>query len=981
MKKIIIIIFISPSIFNISFSQELNEFQRINPSNGANIWNFGICASISNNTAVIGSLNDNYNGNQGIAHVFENNGSYWVEKASLTASDGETGNWFGTTVAIEGNVVVVGAKADDDMGNSSGSVYIFEKIGNFWIETAKLLPLDGNAQNFFGASVAISGGKIIIGAPSDSDLSYEAGSAYVFENNGVSWVQTAKLLASNGSIRKHFGSSVSIFNDKIIVGAPGDSFLTTNYGSAYIFEYNGSSWEERENLAATDNVHNNHFGYSVSINDTFAVVGASGDTGIGLNTGATYIYVDNGNSYNETNKLFAQDGSQSDYFGVSVFINAENKIIVGESYGNSNKGAAYIFENDGGNWNETKKLLSSNGLTGDSYGCNVVISEKFIIVGAYANDFMGDQKGSSYIFNLKGVTGSVYNDLSLNCVKETSELGVFSKALIQPGHFIVETNSNGNWYLDSLPEGDYTLTIDTTNTNWTSTCPIIQSFTIVNVDSLTIAPSFGVIANNPCPEPVISIHMPSMRPCFTNQQIYVEACNEYNATGILLEAYSIVDLESSLIFESANFPFTALGNNQYRFEHDTLYPGECVNYMISAQVSCDAILGQTLCMEANLYPVASCVLDTIPSPPTGEVSTCILPWDQSSLTVEGWCANDSIYFTVLNHGSGDMACYSPVRIFVDGQLIILDSILLLSGDNMTYVFAGTAQTWILQADQHPLHPGNSHPNAHVENCGTGTWTPDLINDLPLDDADPVVDIYCGIVTGSYDPNDKRGYPSGISDEHFIAKNQELEYIIRFQNTGTDTAFTVVVRDTIDENFNIFTVKPGVSSHPYSFRMYGPRVLEWTFSNILLPDSTINEPLSNGFLSFTIQQNPDLAEGTVLRNNADIYFDFNSPIITNETEHKISYQINNIASLEKLKTQKSSLKLYPNPSNSSITIDLNTFSKSVNYKIYTLSGKLLQEKENFQGQKISVDIQNLKSGFYFIEVLSNNSKEVLHFIKN
>jgi uncharacterized delta-60 repeat protein/uncharacterized repeat protein (TIGR01451 family) len=610
-------------------------------------------------------------------------------------------------------------------------------------------------------------------------------------------------------------------------------------------------------------------------------------------------------------------------------------------------------------------------------------NNKLLIAGSF-NQY--DNFTRPFLIRLKesGLIGQVFLDVNQNCIKDPNEVGVFNKkVLINTPNEIEITNKNGYWSSSNLEAGNYTITIDTTNTNWTSTCPTTQSFTVVHPDSLTIAPSFGVISNNPCPSPIVSVNMPFMRPCFTNQQIYVQACNEIDATGVLPDAYSIVELDPNLIFENASLPYTSLGNNQFRFEHDTLYLGECVNFTISAQVSCDAILGQTLCMEANLYPVADCVLDTIPTPSTGEVLPCNLPWDQSSLSVNGWCANDSIYFTITNtgeFGGGDMECYSPVRIFVDGVLIQLDSILLQGGETFTYAFAGTAQTWILQADQHPLHPGNSRPNAHVENCGTGTWTPDLINDLPLDDADPVVDIYCGIVTGSYDPNDKRGFPNGISEEHFIAKNQDLEYIIRFQNTGTDTAFTVVVRDTLDENFNIFTVTPGVSSHSYSFRMYGPRVLEWTFANILLPDSTTNEPLSNGFLTFTVKQNPDLAEGTILSNDADIYFDFNEPIITNETEHKISYQINTLLSLEKLKTQKSAFKLYPNPSNSTFTIDLNTFSKNVNYKIYSLSGTLLQEKNSY-GQKILFDVKNLENGLYIIEVEYDNRIEVLNFVRN
>jgi hypothetical protein len=115
----------------------------------------------------------------------------------------------------------------------------------------------------------------------------------------------------------------------------------------------------------------------------------------------------------------------------------------------------------------------------------------------------------------------------------------------------------------------------------------------------------------------------------------------------------------------------------------------------------------------------------------------------------------------------------------------------------------------------------------------------------------------------------------------------MEYVIRFQNTGTDTAFTVKVLDTLDTDLDIFSVRSGVSSHNYSFRMHGPRVLEWTFYNIKLPDSTTNEPASHGFVTFTVNQVKNLPDGTEINNRVGIYFDYNDPIITNTTSHIIA----------------------------------------------------------------------------------------------
>jgi uncharacterized delta-60 repeat protein/uncharacterized repeat protein (TIGR01451 family) len=569
-----------------------------------------------------------------------------------------------------------------------------------------------------------------------------------------------------------------------------------------------------------------------------------------------------------------------------------------------------------------------------------------------------------------GVFGDVYADFNQNCLKNNFETPISNIALVvQPGNIVVQTDNGGIWHLNDLLPGNYTVTVDTT-TSWISNCLMTHSFNIPATNSLVEVQSFGMLSNNPCPSPTVSINMPFMRPCFTNQKIYVQACNEYDATSYIPDAFTIVDLDSNLIFESASIPFTSLGQFKYRFQHDTLFPGECVDFTISVQVACNVPLGQTLCMDANLYPVDDCVLDSVPTAPTGEVTPCTLPWDYSSLSIEGWCANDSIYFTITNTGDlgdGDMQCYSPVRVYIDGVPYLLDSVMILGGETVIYSFLGTGETWILQADQHPLHPGNSHPNAHVENCNPGNWTPDLVNDFPQDDADPVVDIYCGVVTGSYDPNDKKGLPNGLTAEHHISPNHDLEYMIRFQNTGTDTAFTVVVRDTLDLDFDIFSVTPGVASHNYSFRMYGPRVLEWTFANILLPDSTTNEPASNGFLTFSVKQKPNLPDGTLFLNEADIYFDFNEPIITNETSHKVQRSTFEVASVKILNSDNLALKVYPNPTRSLTTVTFSKYLSDFSYQLIDISGQILYEKTKQSGNSCQIDVSSLSKGIYFIKI--------------
>ena len=148
-----------------------------------------------------------------------------------------------------------------------------------------------------------------------------------------------------------------------------------------------------------------------------------------------------------------------------------------------------------------------------------------------------------------------------------------------------------------------------------------------------------------------------------------------------------------------------------------------------------------------------------------------------------------------------------------------------------------------------------------------------------------------IVVGSYDPNEKNSHTGENQWGGAITKNDTvLSYQILFQNTGTDTAFTVVVRDTLDENLDVESIRPSMASHDYILEFEGNNVLVFNFENILLPDSNRNEPGSHGYASFTIKRNKFLLPEKEIKNRAAIYFDYNDPIITNETVHYIPFPV-------------------------------------------------------------------------------------------
>lgn len=580
--------------------------------------------------------------------------------------------------------------------------------------------------------------------------------------------------------------------------------------------------------------------------------------------------------------------SGADNTVLKILLQSDNKIIV-----------TGVFNSYNSQLTNRITRLNSDGSFDPFFlrptGCNSIIGSvnldsdnKILITGEFTSY---DGVDVNYIARLQGdsyIKGKLFLDLNENCTQETNEniLNQNFTISIQPGNYTVQAQ-NGVWFLDSLPAGTYTATIDTTNTNFTLTCPSSQTFTVVHTDSTTVAPSFGFVANNPCPAPNVSISMPRMRRGFGGQKIYVEACNQQTATDTIADAYVEVQLDENISVQSASLPYTDLGNNLYKVQVGTLFPMQCVNFNFTTTVELSAIANQTLCLEAELFPQPSCVFDTTFNPYlTSGFTPCELPWDSSSLQINKNCSNDSVFFTITNVGSVNMECYSPVRIFIDSSLVYEDSILLNSQEDFTYSFPSDGATYRLEVDQHPLHPGISYPNASLELCGSGNWTPGIIGTMPQNDADPIIDIFCDQVSAPYDPNDKTGFPIGIGEINKIRNNQSIEYLIRFQNIGTDTAVNVVIQDTLSEDFNIFTVQSGVSSYPYEFSIKGQRLLEWRFNNIMLPDSLSDPEGSNGFVTFKVNQVSDLPLGTVLENTAYIYFDFEEAVITNTYTHTI-----------------------------------------------------------------------------------------------
>ena len=375
--------------------------QKLLAADGASMDKFGHSVSISGNFAIVGAYGaDGMEEASGAAYILFHDGTSWLEMQKLTASDGSALDKFGHSVAISGNEAFIGAPGDNANGQSAGSVYIFSYDGTTWSQRQKVAPVSGSSWEKFGQSVALAGNYAIIGAWGDNFNGESSGSAYVFYNNGSNWQEMQKLTPSDGAGWSKFGYSVSLSGNSAIVGAPGDDTGAGSAGSSYVYYFDGTSWSLEQKLVATDGAGWDKFGESVSIFNDSLVVGAPGDDDKGSSSGSSYIYYFDGTGWVLEQKINADDGAAADYFGQSVSISGDS-VIIGAS-GDDDKGvssgAVYIYNFDGTSWSLAQKMVSIDGESSDYQGQSVFISGDYALCGSLGDDDKGESSGSVTLF-------------------------------------------------------------------------------------------------------------------------------------------------------------------------------------------------------------------------------------------------------------------------------------------------------------------------------------------------------------------------------------------------------------------------------------------------------------------------------------------------------------------------------------------------------------------------------------------------------
>lgn len=558
------------------------------------------------------------------------------------------------------------------------------------------------------------------------------------------------------------------------------------------------------------------------------------------------------------------------------------------------------------------------------------------------------------------IYGSVVHDLEGDCMTDGSEAEL-KNWIVQLSNadttYYSVTNANGEYEFIVSP-GEYTVATSPINDLW-GLCANSAAVTLALGEETVI--DFVAYANIDCHFLSADLGTNFLRRCFDNYYS-VHYCN--NGTTAAEDATTTVTFDPLFTVQNSSVPWSSQSGNSYTFDIGDLAVGECGQINITALLSCDAELGQTICNQVEIFPITNCISPDL--------------WDGANLEVTASCQNDQVQFEILNTGSDMLASQSYI-VIEDDMIMMIDQsgdLQLNAQESKSITVPANGATWRVEVNQTENHPLSQIISAAIEGCGensNGESSQGMINAFPQFNASPAMTEDCEEVIGSWDPNDKAAKPTGAQSENFIEANTPIEYTIRFQNTGTDTAFTVVIKDELSKELNIQTVRPGASSHNYIFDINGENELEFTFPMIMLPDSSVNQAGSNGFVKFTVAQRADVAIGTVIENTAGIFFDFNEAVITNTVFHTIGEEFLTITNATAAPGYAQvNVRLAPQPMTNMAQLTLEGIElQAPDFTLYDLQGRALRQ-QRFEGNSLIISKNELTSGLYLFKIVDEGN---------
>lgn len=469
--------------------------------------------------------------------------------------------------------------------------------------------------------------------------------------------------------------------------------------------------------------------------------------------------------------------------------------------------------------------------------------------------------------------GTIFKDETANCTFDPNEIGLqyWDFKLTGESTYYTRTDPDGKFEI-RCDTGQYVLEVLLPNNSW-QICPIELNYDLQFLDTVIV--DIPVQAYEDCAELSVNLGVenPFLRRCFQNRFV-ANYCNQ--GTTFATDVKVQLQFDPWIIIDSMNIDFTQLGNGLYEIEIDSLDIGDCKTIQAYVTTNCDAPIGIAQGVTAHIYP------DTLCSPLASE-------WSGATIDVAGNCTGEEVRFVVRNVGSFATSDSIHYRIFKDGSLFESEWFQLAAGDSIVISKPATGASWRLESDQAGNHPCSVMANVNIEGCGTGSEgevSTGYALQFPDAPGCPFEDRETYEIIGSYDPNDLQAFPRGFGPEHYIEPGTKIEYLIRFQNVGNDTAFNVYVLDTLSELLDPSTIFVEQYSLQYQLEVTADGVMKFSFLDINLVDSTANEMDSHGFIRFSISPKADVPLGSVIYNQAAIVFDFNDPVITNSVFHTI-----------------------------------------------------------------------------------------------
>lgn len=560
--------------------------------------------------------------------------------------------------------------------------------------------------------------------------------------------------------------------------------------------------------------------------------------------------------------------------------------------------------------------------------------------------------------DIKLLSGKTWHDVNEDCVfanPDSLVRGLMVKVTGNNETRYALSNSAGN-FLTTVGRGQHQASVIVPSEYWEScgaSIHISDNDLIGIIDSVQI----GMKANIYCPLPAVSVSAPFLRRCFESN-VFVRFENK--GTIPAPDAYITITLDSLLEYRGASLPLFEQNGHTYTFLLGDMEVRSSGGMTLTVTPSCDAPLGYVHCLEVNIFPNEYCPPQIAPH-----------------IITSAECAGDSIRLSIENVGDADMS--APLNWFIypsyntwPDEFTAEGTFFLNAGEVFTTTIYSDNPSLEFYARQAPEYPYNYFSHTTIKGCGSspGNVPVSIAN---MDAAGPFTTRFCGQNIGSYDPNDKQGFPAGISSQGYIEEGQELIYLIRFQNTGTDTAFNVTIRDTLPPALDLGSIELLNWSHPCEMRLMPNGSLLFVFERIMLPDSSTNEPASHGFVTFRASQNPGIPFGAKIRNTAAIYFDFNEPIFTNTTLHTVGIPL--ATNSRQIFPAHRTLRAMPNPFRESLTLDLN-YGTQLPMRLLMLDAQGCRVLDQiFSSFPLEVSRKNLPGGLYLLVVLDQNGRQV------